>query len=65
MKNGIIGWPCVAYAVAAAVKLDIDPASVMPFLEDLSGLRLDVRHQRLDVDGFVALSERVVDLQLP
>ena len=30
MKNGIIGWPHVAYAVPAAVNDAIDPASVIP-----------------------------------
>ena len=30
MKNGIIGWPHVAYAVDAAVNDAIAPASVMP-----------------------------------
>ncbi len=30
MKNGIMGWPHVAYAVPAAVKSAMPPASVMP-----------------------------------
>ena len=30
MKIGMVGMPCVAYAVPAAMKDDIEPASVMP-----------------------------------
>ena len=30
MKNGTMGTPWTAWAVPAAVKLAIDPASVMP-----------------------------------
>ena len=30
MKNGIIGRPCVAYAVPAAMNEHIEPASVIP-----------------------------------
>ena len=30
MKNGIIGTPCVEYAVAAAIHEHMAPASLMP-----------------------------------
>ena len=64
MKNGIIGWPHVAYAVAAAVNDAIAPASVMPSSSNWPFDRLAVREHEARVDRFVLLAERRVDLEL-
>ena len=61
MKNGIVFTPCVAYAVPAAMNDDIEPASVMPFFEDLAVLRFLVVEQRVHVDRLVELADVRVD----
>ena len=49
----------------AAIQLAIEPASVMPFLENLAVRVLNVRQQHVVVDGLVQLAELGgVDLQL-
>ena len=64
MKNGIIGWPHVAYAVPAAVNDAIEPASVIPSSRIRPLLASWYESSRLGVDGLVHLTERRVDLVL-
>ena len=62
MKNGIIGWPHVAYAVPAAVNDAIEPASVMPSSRMRPPRASWYESSSCGVDGLVGLTERRVDL---
>jgi len=64
MKNGMVGTPHVAYAVPAAVKLDIEPASVIPSSRIRPNLPSWKLRSRSAVDGLVELPARRVDLVL-
>ena len=59
MKNGIVGRPCVAYAVPAAMNDRHRAGFRDAFFEDLAVLRFLVVEQRVAVDRLVELTARV------
>ena len=64
MKNGIIGWPHVAYAVDGRGERRHRAGLGDALLEELAVRRLAVREQQPGVDRLVLLAERRVDLEL-